>query len=47
MVIKEMPAGNFIFNSSSLSSVRAIRTDTAWRRMIANILESSSSKGKE
>ena len=39
MVVKTFPSGNFIFNSSSISSVRAIRTDAAWRRILKNILE--------
>ena len=39
MVIKEYPNGNFLFNSSSISSVRALRSDTSWRRIVQNLVE--------
>ena len=41
MVIKEFPGGNFLFNASSVSSVRAIPSDTSWRRMIHNLIDKS------
>ncbi|WP_116106531.1 N,N-dimethylformamidase beta subunit family domain-containing protein [Lewinella sp. IMCC34191] len=39
MVVKEFPEGNFLFNTSSISSVRAIPRDSAWRRVIVNLIE--------
>ena len=39
MVMKEFPRGNFLFNTSSISSVRAIPRDTAWRRVIRNLID--------
>ena len=41
MVIKEFPDGNFLFNASSVSSVRAIPSDTSWRRIIRNLIDKS------
>ena len=38
MVIKEFSEGNYLFNSSSISSVRAIPKDTVWRQVILNLI---------
>ena len=44
MVIKEYPDGNFLFNSSSVSSVRALRSDTSWGRVVRNLVERANSR---
>lgn len=41
MVIKEFDRGNYLFNSSSILSVQALRVDPAWGTMVENLIERS------
>ncbi|MEM1215127.1 MAG: N,N-dimethylformamidase beta subunit family domain-containing protein, partial [Bacteroidota bacterium] len=39
LVIKEFAQGNFLFNSSSISSVRALSTCDVWQQLVKNVIE--------
>lgn len=41
MVIKSYPKGNFLFNASSVSSVRALKEDENWWIIVQNIINKS------
>ena len=39
MVVKEFKGGNIIFNSSSIASVRALKVDEKWEKIINNLID--------
>jgi len=41
MVIKEFKSGNIIFNTSSVSSVRALKVDKNWRKIVNNLIDNT------